>query len=82
MCLNYIGICMYIANLWKITEDDLKKVSVYAAVYYVAHILMMLDSGLDAMNEEMMTELLLLDTEWSSLIMYHSYKSSRSTERK
>ena len=52
MCLNYIGICMYIANLWKITEDDLKKVSVYAGVYYVARILMMVESRINTMNEE------------------------------
>ena len=52
MCLNIIGICMNIVNLWEITEVNLKMVTVLAMVYYVARILIIVDSRLAAMNEE------------------------------
>ena len=50
--LTLLGICMCVTKYWEVTEDDMKKVSVYAVTYYFVRILMMADLIPDKMNED------------------------------
>ena len=50
--LILLGICMCVTKYWEVTEDDMKKVSVYAVTYYFVWIFMMVDLIPDTMNED------------------------------
>ena len=43
---------MYVIKKWEVTEDDLKKVSVYAVTYYFVRIIRKADLRSDTLNEE------------------------------
>ena len=43
---------MCVTKYWEVTEDDMKKVSVYAVTYYFVWIFMMVDLIPDTMNED------------------------------
>ena len=50
--LTLLGICLCVTKYWEVTEDDMKKVSVYAVTYYFVRILTMADLIPDTMNED------------------------------
>ena len=43
---------MYVLKKWEVTEDDVKKVSVYAVTYYFVRIIRKADLRSDTLNEE------------------------------